>query len=489
MSAQGLGTLLGAGAGALLAPATGGASYILGGAVLGGMAGGSYDASQLASGAAEAAAKAGDLEAAAAIYAADKQLEAVRQSNALLKESWQTGRADMMPWMQAGQWGLNELQNQLATPAPFFAGPSGGPTTPTNYSSYQPISPTAYNAAMSERTAPLTNWISQQGGYSQGGTTQAQPQANFQVQQPSFQDVWSGGGGNLSGAGVPSNYLMGVGTQSKTQNVASSGTNPYPTQPGIANIPTYAEWSGISAGTMGAFKTPELYNKIFPQTQASQSTTQAQTSQPMTQPQTQTLQPNVQAQTPTPIVDYYMPGNTTDMAQASTGTSDPYAEFYSSPGYEFVKGEGEKAIGRNLAATGNYLSPQTGKALSEYNQGIASQEWDNYLKRYYDKANFLLSQYYNRLAPYQSLAGVGQTTASGLMGAGQAYGQNVGQNYLTGGNALAQGILGQGAAQAGGVLGSAQAKASGYANQANLWNNAIGQGTKLALMSKLGVFA
>jgi len=113
-------------------------------------------------------------------------------------------------------------------------------------------------------------------------------------------------------------------------------------------------------------------------------------------------------------------------------------EFEESPGYQFRLKEGEKAIQRNASRTGRLDSGATMKAMSRYNQDYASSEYDKFLARYYQK-----------LTPYQSLAGLGQTTGQASAGLAQQTGTNVGNSIMAGG----------------------QAKASGYINQANAMSN------------------
>jgi len=58
---------------------------------------------------ADAAGDAANVQAAAARDAAQSQLTASRESNALIREMWQQGRADQLPWLQAGGGALNRL--------------------------------------------------------------------------------------------------------------------------------------------------------------------------------------------------------------------------------------------------------------------------------------------------------------------------------------------------------------------------------------------
>lgn len=93
------------------------------------------------------------------------------------------------------------------------------------------------------------------------------------------------------------------------------------------------------------------------------------------------------------------------------------------PGYKFGYEEFvEKPTLRGAAARGGLRSGATEKALTRYASDYASTKYDNFLARYYDK-----------LKPYQSLAGLGQTSATAAAGAGTATGASVAGNILSAG--------------------------------------------------------
>ncbi|MCP3924915.1 MAG: hypothetical protein GY714_20240 [Desulfobacterales bacterium] len=98
-------------------------------------------------------------------------------------------------------------------------------------------------------------------------------------------------------------------------------------------------------------------------------------------------------------------------------------DFESSPGYEFRLAEGQKAIERGAAARGNLLGGAEQKALLKYGQNFATNDYDNFLRRHYES-----------LTPLQSLAGVGQSTASQTAGQSANLGSNVGNTLLSGQN-------------------------------------------------------
>ena len=109
-------------------------------------------------------------------------------------------------------------------------------------------------------------------------------------------------------------------------------------------------------------------------------------------------------------------------------------EFKESPDYQFVRQQGLQAMENMASGRMGVRSGAHMRAAGEYATGLASGEYDKFLSRYYQK-----------LAPYMSVAGVGLNAVS--QGA---------QNAMTTGGALAQN-----------ALYSGQAQAAGYINQAN----------------------
>jgi len=105
-------------------------------------------------------------------------------------------------------------------------------------------------------------------------------------------------------------------------------------------------------------------------------------------------------------------------------------QYTASPGYQFRLGEGLKAIDRMSAARGGFGGGAHGKGLVRFAEDYATNDYDNFLQRYYKK-----------LAPYQSLAGLGQTSAvqttqlgaqaAERVGAGQLYAGQVQSNMYT----------------------------------------------------------
>lgn len=130
----------------------------------------------------------------------------------------------------------------------------------------------------------------------------------------------------------------------------------------------------------------------------------------------------------------------TTMPQVATNPANPsdpqnrYGGFYQSPGYQFRMDEGNRAITGNRAASGMLQSGDTLRALQRYGQDYASNEFNTQLNQLF------------------SVAGLGQTAQGQQNALGSNYAANVGNNLINQGNVLA----------------------SSYANQGNIWQNALG---------------
>ena len=85
-------------------------------------------------------------------------------------------------------------------------------------------------------------------------------------------------------------------------------------------------------------------------------------------------------------------------------------KFKADPGYAFRMSEGMKGLERSAAARGLLSSGSTLKGITDYGQGMASQEYNNAFNRYQTERAA-------RLNPLQSLMGSGQTAATTLSNA------------------------------------------------------------------------
>ena len=123
------------------------------------------------------------------------------------------------------------------------------------------------------------------------------------------------------------------------------------------------------------------------------------------------------------------------------------------PSYAFRLDEGRKALEASAAARGGILNGTTGKALLNYGQQAASQEYQNAYNRYQTTTN-------TKRNALQSLAGIGQTANQQVASAGQNFANNA-SNLITG----------AGTALANGASTAANANASGYVGMGNAVTN------------------
>jgi len=142
------------------------------------------------------------------------------------------------------------------------------------------------------------------------------------------------------------------------------------------------------------------------------------------------------------------------------------SDFTTDPGYAFRLKKGNDALAARQAQMGQFYSGGAGKALSDYNQEAASQEYTNAFNRYQTNRN-------NQISPLMDFTRLGQASAAGSAAAANTTGANLGSTYTNLGSNLGQ------AAVAGG-----NAAATGGYNAANAFSNAASQGTSSYLQSQ-----
>lgn len=133
------------------------------------------------------------------------------------------------------------------------------------------------------------------------------------------------------------------------------------------------------------------------------------------------------------------------------------------PSYDFRFKEGMKALEASASAKGMLQSGNTLKAITDYGQGAASQEFNNAFNRYNTERGMKL----NRL---QSLAGIGQTAVGQANNASQGYANNAGNALIGGAQAQAQGTTGAADARASGWMGAANAGVNSLTSILNNYN-------------------
>lgn len=107
------------------------------------------------------------------------------------------------------------------------------------------------------------------------------------------------------------------------------------------------------------------------------------------------------------------------------------------PGYQFRLKQGQDLRENSAAARGGLFSGATGKAMEEYGQDFASNEFQNAWMRNKSEKDTL----FNR---YSGLAGTGQTATQSVGAAGQNFANQYGSNVIGGANAQAAAGMAQG---------------------------------------------
>ena len=130
---------------------------------------------------------------------------------------------------------------------------------------------------------------------------------------------------------------------------------------------------------------------------------------------------------------------------------DGYAGFTATPGYDFRMEEGRRAVEAGAASRQGLMSGAAQQALLRYGQDYGTGEYQNYLGR------------------LTGLASAGQSAAGMQGAASQAYGSQIGQNTMQGGQAAAQGIANAGNASAAGTMGMTNALTGMAGNLVGAW--------------------
>ena len=174
-------------------------------------------------------------------------------------------------------------------------------------------------------------------------------------------------------------------------------------------------------------------------------------------------------QTRKDLMPYKQAGDTSLSQLMGQMTPDGYfnqtytgQDIYSDPSYQFRLQQGQDAIQSSAAAKGGLLTGATLKALQNYGQESASQEYSNA----YNRFNADQTNRYNRLS---NLIGIGQNAAAQVGNAGAQTSQAVANNTMAGANSIAAGQV---------------ASANNWANTAN---NLGSMATSYAMMKNSGV--
>jgi hypothetical protein len=115
----------------------------------------------------------------------------------------------------------------------------------------------------------------------------------------------------------------------------------------------------------------------------------------------------------------WMQAGSSALGQMQALNSGDFSKFYQSPDYQFALDQGMKGLDRSAAARGRLYSGGYGQDLTNYAQGLATQNYGNY---------------YGRLA---DMAGIGQSSAQNLAGYGAQKANQISQQYGNIGHARA----------------------------------------------------
>lgn len=105
------------------------------------------------------------------------------------------------------------------------------------------------------------------------------------------------------------------------------------------------------------------------------------------------------------------------------------------PGYQWRLQQGNQGVMNTAAVSGSSLSGPALKALLEYNQGAASQEYGSAFDRFQTQQGNI----FQRLT---SMTGLGQNAAAGVGNNAMTTGGQIGSNIIGAGNAAAAGQIG-----------------------------------------------
>ena len=153
-----------------------------------------------------------------------------------------------------------------------------------------------------------------------------------------------------------------------------------------------------------------------------------------------------------------------------TFTAPTAATEQNDPGYQFRLSQGEEAMTNSAAAQGIGLSGGTAKALGDYAQNYASNEYGNVYNRSFN-------QYLQNYNQFQQNNTNTYNREAGIAGVGQVAGQTLANEGQQAANTTANIDLTTGAQQGQDLNNIGAARGSGYVGSANAWNSGLGTAT------------
>lgn len=381
----------------------------------------------------------------AAGKAADQQSQATAQSNALQRYMFDQNQALQMPTINTGNAARDRLSYLLGLSPTGYSGNTGGAPTLT------------YDQLRSQLLGQYTRTGS-------ANAPAAAPPANPQEFMDRFtqagKDYYANNTQPLQPGQGPGYWAPGVGVG--TSQNASAGEAP---QQWISTNGNQASSSIDESGL-----DTEIKRRLAEQDAARQAQLDAAKNDP----------------------NY---GRLSQQFQFDTYTPDKFSytgeDLYKDPSYLFRLQQGQKALDRQGAAAGRYLSGAQLQASSDYNQGAASQEFQSAYQRALgtfstnegnrsnafntnqgNRFNAYQANFNNAVNPLLSLAGAATLGSQNLGSAGASMANQVGNNLTSQANATGA----AGIASANQISSGLTGAVNGY-QQNQLMNSLLNRGS------------
>lgn len=156
--------------------------------------------------------------------------------------------------------------------------------------------------------------------------------------------------------------------------------------------------------------------------------------------------------------------------------------FRAAPDYQFALKEGVRATDMGAAAKGGLLSGGAQRGLTEFGQGLASQQFGNYFNRLLQ-----LSQMGENASEF--VGNAEQATGRGIADTEMQTGRGVATTQLARGDALSRARLGATGATAAGITSAAGARAVGLTGSTSAYTNALEQAANINAAGSAGAFS
>jgi hypothetical protein len=396
-----------------------------------------------------AASNAANAQAGAADQAAQLQRQNAIDSLNFQKQVFGQQQANQAPWLSAGSGALSKLSYLLGIPGVSQLSQSALTPQTSSTNTGNGFDPNNFGSAFDNN--PALNRLRGGGNSSAGGP---------QLMSANSATMPAGGGGSAVMPNNPSNMPSGFGNRINGISPINGGTAQLPPggfAGGGQNFSGGPQASGTPGGIVGNNPNPDTSGII---------------------------QANGGGSAVVPFA-----GND---GTAATGGGfgsllQPYGQTFQAPtnvteqndpGYQFRLNQGNQLLQNSAAAKGGLLSGGTAKALMDFGQNDASNEYSNVYNRAlnnfqtnYNQYNNDQSTLFNRLA---AISGMGQTSAGQLNSNGSQAASNVGSILLGSGQQIGNDLQNAGAARGSGYVGGANAIGGGISSGLNSLGGSLG---------------